>query len=481
MVSQANRNRRVIGLLILLMANLFLAASAQLDVFAQTDLPLWRQNLDCGEREDQKREGVEYCTSSIGYHDGETKLPLDGTVTVQVVVIDLQAPGIKFEYVIAEGLIGDKNATKVAECNQDKVNLDGENQCIDVNRSTKNLGGPGCDDPQDSMLYPVMELEHAVDLAEKINASTAFVITSDYGARSGGDRDHGPEGLTVVQGCRLDGPAQGDGDNNVVKRPWLAISENPAAHAEFHQNFSDDGTKPYPWIYTGVGGAPRLILNGDVLETNIEYCLEAEPGSCRDEASQVAVGISQDNRWLFLVLAEEPPPDTNLLRDLAVFMREKLEVWQAIKFDGGGSSQLWYKDYPDNNGIVYREENRWLSQYLAVIAEPGTGIDVPRVGEGPPNEQGEESEDGLAAGWLEQIRKTWDEITQWIAELPSLPGRLWDQLINSLVEKATAWAEEKIQELITQTLPQCCMGAALPVGIVVLVAAQSRRRRSSLS
>ena len=466
-------------LLLFLTVVLFTVVSAQEAVLAQEGLPLWRHNLDCGKREDQKRQGVEYCTSTIGYHDGKTDVPLNGTVKVHVIVVDLHSPGIKFEYVIAEGVIGNKDANKVAECAKDKVNQEGIVECIDVNRSTKGLGGPGCDDPENDQYYPVMSLERAVELAKKINASTAFVTTSDYGARTGGDRDHGPEGLTVVRGCRLDGPAQGDGDGNAVERPWLAFSENPAEHTEFHQLISDSGHKPYPWIYTGVGGAPRLILNGAVLEPNIKNCLEADRNSCRNGASQVAVGLSKDNRWLFLVLAEMPPKDANLLLELAVFMQEKLDVWQAIKFDGGGSSQLWYAGYPEKGGIIYQEGKRSLSQYLAVIAGPGAGINVPRPGDAPSAEPVNVPEEGHSTGWLEQIQRAWDGIVQWVKELPSLPGRLWDQAKNWVIDKVMTWAEEKIQELVEQTLPQCCAGLVLPVGVAALAAGRNRRRRAN--
>jgi hypothetical protein len=448
-------------------------------VSAQEGLPLWRQNLDCGKKEDQKRQGVEYCTSSMGYHDGKTGTPLDGTVDVHVIVVDLRSPGVKFEYVIAEGVVGKNDATKVAECAEDRIKMEDTIECIDVNRSTKNLGGPGCDDPDDESFYPVMALERAVERARSINQGTAFVITSDYGARTGGDRDHGPEGLTVVRGCRLDGPAQGDGDDNIVRRPWLAFSENPVEHTEFHQFRSDSGAKPYPWIYTGVGGAPRLILNGTVLEPNINKCLEAKPGSCRDGASQVAVGISQDNRWLFLVLAEKPPDGANLLLELAVFMREKLDIWQAIKFDGGGSSQLWYKGNSEDGSIVYREEKRSLSQYMAVIAAPGTGIDVPRPGGAPPTEPGDEPREGQHSGWLVRIRKIWDGIVQSLEELPLLPERLWNQAKNWLIQRLMTWAEEKIQGIVEQTLAQYCAGTTLLLGTVGLVVSRNHRRRTN--
>lgn len=468
-----------LNVLLFLTVILLITTPAQEVVSAQEDLPLWRQNLDCGEKEDQKHLGVEYCNSSIGYHDGKSGTPLDGTVKAHVVIVDLLSPGIKFEYMIAEGVIGKKDATKVAECTEDKIKEEGIVECIDVNRSTKDLGGPGCNDPENEFLYPLMDLERAVERARNINPSTAFVITSDYGARTGGDRDHGPEGLTVVRGCRLDGPSQGDGDNNAVKRPWLAFSENPAEHAEFHQLRSDLGAKPYPWIYTGVGGAPRLILNGIVLEANINNCLEADPASCRDGASQVAVGISRDNRWLFLVLAEAPPVGANLLIELAVFMREQMDVWQAIKFDGGGSSQLWYKGDSVSGSIVYREERRSLSQYLALTAEPGDGIDVPRPDEIIPVTSGDEPEESQLARLLEQIQTALNEVVRWFQELPTLLGRLLDQAMNRVIEQVTSWAEKKIQEFVEQTLSQCCVGLALPVGVVILAAGWKRRKRAN--
>jgi len=79
------------------------------------------------------------------------------------------------------------------------------------------------------------------------------------------------------------------------------------------------------------------------------------------------VGISQDGRWLFLV-ADERKGQATLL-ELATMMSE-WGAWDAIKFDGGGSTHLWL-----GGRTLTADNTRQLSQYLAVIAEPGTGID----------------------------------------------------------------------------------------------------------
>lgn len=48
----------------------------------------------------------------------------------------------------------------------------------------------------------------------------------------------------MVRGERLDGPANGDGDNNAVRRPWLAVSRDAPLRAELGQWEQDDGSRP---------------------------------------------------------------------------------------------------------------------------------------------------------------------------------------------------------------------------------------------
>ncbi|MCS7039951.1 MAG: phosphodiester glycosidase family protein [Caldilineales bacterium] len=302
--------------------------------------PSWRSHLVC-RPEEQRYRGVEYCTAADG--------------GIHVVVVDLHSPGVRLEYIIAEGLDGK-----------------GEfGECRDVNIPKYGPVRGGCAEPQNHNAYPVMSLTVAAELAQKRFANTAVVINSDYGAcypPSSCNQSHGPEGLTVVRGDRLDGPGNGDHDHNTVRRPWLVVSRDAPLRAELNQfanKDQDKGGKPYDWVYTGVGGAPWLVRDGQVQTDDIRKCKNAQ-GACYRGAMQTAVGLSQDRRWLFLVVDVR---QDDLMR-LADFMKQDLDVWDAMKFDGGGSSQLWY-----GGQTVVSGDGRRLSQYLAVIASPGNGIE----------------------------------------------------------------------------------------------------------
>jgi hypothetical protein len=211
-----------------------------------------------------------------------------------------------------------------------------------------------------------MSLGRAVELAQERDPNTATVINSDYGAGTQDEpqsREHGPEGFTVVRGDRLDGPANGDTDNNAVRRPWLAVGRDAPLRVELGRLTTDNGSKP-DWVYSSIGGGPWLIRNGVIQQEDIRTCKNT-PGSCYDGAAQTAAGLSQDQRWLFLVVDER----RGELIELAQFIWEQLAAWDAIKFDGGGSSQLWY-----GGRTITPGDGRQISQYLAVIAEPGAGI-----------------------------------------------------------------------------------------------------------
>lgn len=103
----------------------------------RASMPPWRQNLRCDPSQ-QRFQGLEYC------------VPNDRPRAFHVMVLDLHEPGVGLEVVMPVGL--------------DKDDRSGE--CQDVNRSTKYLGGPGCDDPGNRQFYPVMSLETASNLAQ---------------------------------------------------------------------------------------------------------------------------------------------------------------------------------------------------------------------------------------------------------------------------------------------------------------------------
>jgi len=231
------------------------------------DEPPWYRNLSCEDNQ-QQYQGVEYCTD------------LDGRA--HVLVIDLEdRSGIRFEYIIASGI--DRNGNF--------------GPCGDVN-IPRWSSGPGCAVPNNVTYYPIMSLTEAVGRFP----NAAAVINTDYGAGSQDEpasRGHGPEGLTIIAGDRLDGPlpnGPNDTDNNAVKRPWIAISETAPFQVLFDQLDSDDGSKPEGWMYTAVGGAPWLIRNGQKQTDQINNCTNAEPWSCQSTTAQTAVAISQDRR-----------------------------------------------------------------------------------------------------------------------------------------------------------------------------------------
>jgi len=333
----------------------------------------WRGNLTCPS-EHQVREGILYCTGtdSTGHK-------------VHVLVADLSVSSLRFEYVLPEG---------------ESDGHSGVRECRDPNVPA--WGGPakGCFEPGNPSLYPRMTLTMAVERAKEVRSSppVVAVVNADYGASDG---THGPEGLMVVRGQRLDGAANCDDDFNAALRPWLGLGETvdrstgliTATIARL-----DTDSSPLPIsIYTGVGGGPWLVREGTIYNgaancqgdrtlhelEPVENCTGnlkfARPpktegygaGSCR-AAPHMAAGLSQDGRWLFLAMSTGADhPDV-----LARFMHDQLGTWNALKFDGGGSSQLWFDGATpltiDAGGV-----NRPLSNFLAVYAERGDGIQLP--------------------------------------------------------------------------------------------------------
>jgi hypothetical protein len=418
---------------------------------AEPASPPWRRNLTC-DPVAQKYRGIEYCTGPGGQ--------------VYVIVMDLNSPGVRLEYIIAHGVDG--NCPLGRRCEPQ--------ECQDVNRSTKKLGGPGCDDPDNRYYYPLMPLGKAVEFAKGKDANTAAVINSDYGARSQGGpvfRDHGPQGFTVVRGKRLDGPANGDFDgltpdpdrNNAVCCPWLAVSQNAPLHAELTQYKTGEDRGQAPgWVYTGVGGGPWLIKGGQVKNEGIAGCTDEKIGkcapsyadSCRQDADQTAVGLSQDRRWLFLIVDVRRQG----LLETAKFMKDQLDAWDAIKFDGGGSSQLWYGGL--SQPFITRGDGRHLSQYLAVIAERGSGI------EDSPKEK-----TGL---WEQLIERIHQAIEQWFTGWQQRIAKELERLLEELETRLREFIEHELEQLVQRWIEETCGSKVMLLGGVLLVTLYQRRR-----
>lgn len=156
------------------------------------------------------------------------------------------------------------------------------------------------------------------------------------------------------------------------------------------------------WLYTGIGGGPWLVQDGTLDEGAVvcqsSYSLnEIDPvencylntkytpapprvegyagGSCR-AAAHTAAGISGDGRWLFLAVST----GENKPRVLANFLHNQLGAENVMKFDGGGSSQLWFSGNSEVT-VDPSEEERTLNSFLAVYSAPGEGIVLPLAAE----------------------------------------------------------------------------------------------------
>jgi hypothetical protein len=267
-------------------------------------------------------DGITYCVEDEG--------------DIHIVIIDLDDPYIRFEMVMAE------DVTSVFTTRRERI--------------------------EDMVNRPPFE-----------NLEVVVAINADYFGQS-----HGPEGLAVKNGRRLD-TSGGQGQNPyALWRSSLAISR--LNRVSLGRKSAEDLRDPRAFrehFYNAIGGGP-LILNYGVVIPNLVACsLERFPiGACR-RTIQTAAGLSEDGRWLYLTAGKG--------RDIEGFARLLLEYGAstAIKLDGGGSSQLWYDgqmrhdtDRPVGNGLlvlyspVPRHDARLSSADNLVVAEPGERVEI---------------------------------------------------------------------------------------------------------
>lgn len=229
-------------------------------------------------------------------------------------------------------------------------------------------------------------------------------------------------------------------------------------------------------MYTAFGGAPWLIRSG-VPEDNILECRGANKegtGACTSTVAQTAVAISEDGRWLYLVVAN----GVNAV-GITGFITRTLQPQEAIKLDGGGSSQMWYGGLPEDQRVVDPGDGRQLSQYLAIIAPSGDGIDLePPTPEPPP---------GSGNWWdslLQNIEQRWEGILSWWDSLPQNIRQWWESTLGGFQQRMSEWWQRQQEELkrrmleeLEQAISQLCATAAIPGSIVTVFWIQNRRRR----
>jgi hypothetical protein len=367
------------GLLATALSILFVAMPGS--AFAEQSFD-WRENLVCPP-EHQLHEGILYCTGRDADGQGHT---------VHVVVVDLSVSSLRFEYVIPKGASDGHEGIK--ECRDPNVPAWG------------GLPAKGCFVPGNPSQYPRIPLSEAVERAREVldSPQPVALLNADYTADDSG---HGPEGLLVLRGEeRLDGVAHCDDDYNAALRPWLGLGEvvdrTTGLLPARIDRLPRDGASVPDWIYTGIGGGPWLVRDGALDESaaicqstyqlteidKVDNCyMKDKPtpsgplhetyqgGSCR-AAPHTAAGISADGQWLFLAVStgDDRP------RVLAEFLRDQLGATNVMKFDGGGSSQLWFAGESDVIVDPEREE-RSLNSFLAVYSDPGEGIVLPLAAE----------------------------------------------------------------------------------------------------
>ena len=164
---------------------------------------------------------------------------------------------------------------------------------------------------------------------------------------------HGPEGLTVVNGIRLDGPAYGDCDDpkfkdchdNAFYRASISISRSNNIEIS-HKSEMEITNKliQLSRFYTSVGGGPTLVWDGKPIADPCSISQENVTDHNCIDTQQTAVGVSKDGKTLIIVVVESRT---------GAEMGEILVRYGAntgMKLDGGGSSQLWF-----NGDLVYHD------------------------------------------------------------------------------------------------------------------------------
>ncbi len=224
------------------------------------------------------------------------------------------------------------------------------------------------------------ERESVIDMARRYHrAGVIAAINGDY---FGAGR--GPEGPTVVQGQRLDTPTTIMSNPSEYRRTTLTLSRSGQA-AMTHLN---PIASPAPAVYrdplfNAVSGGPIILYHSLVLPEALSCLIDGIPmGACRRDR-QTAAGVDETGRTLYLVVSTQRSTGSmaELLRDYGAF--------NAMKLDGGGSTQLWYRGRTLVNGdrevanalLIFREnEPRHAAKLIArppvSLIEEGTPASV---------------------------------------------------------------------------------------------------------
>ena len=288
-------------------------------VLVATSVP--QPPIDLARRDcETHHEGVFYCVEDRG--------------DIHIIIIDLENPHIRFEMIMAD------DVTRVDTDERERI-------------------------------------EDMVSRTPYQDAPVIVAINADYFGHT-----HGPEGLTVKNGQRLDGT--GLENPHALWRSSLAVSR--LNRVSLGRKSAEELMDPRAYrehVYNAVGGAPLILNYGVVIPNAVACLLERFPlGACR-RTIQTTTGLSEDGRWLYLAVGQGRDVEgfAYLLRDYGAFT--------AIKLDGGGSSQLWYNGkmrYDSDRAVAnalfvfYDSAPRHAAQWQAldrfIVAEPGQQVEI---------------------------------------------------------------------------------------------------------
>jgi hypothetical protein len=201
---------------------------------------------------------------------------------------------------------------------------------------------------------PEEQREGVIDMAKRYRAEDVVIaINADY---FGAGR--GPEGPTVVQGHRVDTAETIAANPSEYRRSTLALSRSGnAAVAHLPPIDLLDPAAYRDLLFNTVSGGPIILRNGQPLPEELSCLIDNIPvNACRRDR-QTAAGVDEHGKLLYLAVSTQ-----RSTRGLAELLREH-GAFNALKLDGGGSSQLWYR------GRMLVKSDRDVANALLVFAE----------------------------------------------------------------------------------------------------------------
>lgn len=292
------------------------------------------------------------------------------------------------------------------------VNAEGK-ECNSVNASLYDSSS-NCSYP-----YPFERISSM--LQRHIAAGAVAIINTDYfgcggdypcGSQAG---DHGPQGLTVRDGERLDGVQHGVTNPIATREPSLSISPSNVMRIGRPESAPAIDAHLSSLYFNTVSGAPIIVADGRVpLDVANGACgrdpTEDYPvlGACSRE-SQSAAALINDGR-LVLITARMNA------QTLGKHLIAQHAAQAALKFDGGGSARMAWLD---DEGVIQQfgatTENRSVAGGLLVFSTRITeALEKPVLPTAPAVPA---AIDGFGMGSGTHLRVTSDELEGALDEL----------------------------------------------------------------